>query len=133
LSYDTDADEPLKAGFQAITSEQRLSCPLGKYTLRGKIIVGGPTCEADVSVIVRSLSIKNVELIPDSPPMNSACETDGVLLKRVRITTKDNLVTVERCELPITADEGEGQKAADIAKQSGHDDVRALIAAHAGQ
>ena len=104
LPFDSSSDEPppiLKPGSRAIApGHPAITCNLGTHTLQGKVEVFPPSkgqCMGGGLVQVRSLSVEDVELVPDTPELNWDCPGGDHVLKAVRISLKDSLLVLERC------------------------------------
>jgi hypothetical protein len=103
--FDSWGDEPpptLKPGFHAIDPHHpAISCNLGTHTLQGKIEVFAPLrgrCMGGGFVRIDSLSMEDVELVPDAPIFNWECAGGDYVLKVVRVTLKDSRLVLELCD-----------------------------------
>jgi Ankyrin repeats (many copies) len=107
LPYDRSSSDPpegipLKEGFTEITEgHPSITCKLGNHTLKGQIDVSPPAargqCMGGGFVRARSLSVSDVELLPDAPAFNFDCPGVSGVLIRIRVAAKNNSLTVERC------------------------------------
>ena len=92
-------DPPVSEGFTGITTSVRLSCALGRHTLKASIHVYEPSggmCMGGGKVTVESLRIGTTELwSPQDLAWN--CDPAQPGLMRVRVIDGADAVTIERC------------------------------------
>jgi ankyrin repeat protein len=110
LPYDRSSDDPpegvpLHLGFKEITADHpAVTCKIGERTLHASIAVlspGNGQCEGAGLVRAESISVGGVELLPDRPLFNWACDASDVPLTKIRVALRQADLAVERCYTPM--------------------------------
>jgi uncharacterized protein len=110
LPYERSSDDPpagipLQAGFKEIKSDHPgITCKISGRILHATISVlspGNGQCEGQGLVRAESISVSGLELLPDRPFFDWACDSSDIPLVKIRVTLRESDLAVEKCYAKI--------------------------------